>query len=116
MGRSKHKKTQIPIDVVSLTEMIKEADVTFYQIEKDLKIGNGIVSRGLKEGTSRPIPPKWNLPLVKYLKKKITDKRDAEVQTTEVLQELGFKTPEQESNLKEELKDVKRTWVDRLQS
>lgn len=116
MGKTnKYHKPRKPIDVDALLKLIAEADVTYYQIEKDVKIGNGIVSRGLKEGTTRPIPPKWELPIIKYLKKKIAEKVDIELQTEEVKKELGFTTPEKESNLKEEQKEAKINWIEKLQ-
>lgn len=104
-----------PIDVPAMLKLIEEAEVTFYMIEKHCKIGNGIVSRGLKEGTQRPIPPKWELPIIKYLKKKIAEKQDVELQTEEIKLEMGFILPEKESDLKEDLKELKRSWVDGLQ-
>jgi len=111
----KKRRPSRPIDVAAMLQLIQEAEVTFYMIEKACKIGNGIVSRGLKEGTQRPIPPKWELPIIRYLKKKISEKQDVEIQTTEVLQELGFKVPEKECDLIEDEKDVKRGWIDRLE-
>lgn len=104
-----------PVDVVALRKLMDEADVGPFHIEKKLGIGNGLISRGMKEGTDRPIPPKWELPMIKYLKKVIAEKQDVELQTTEIKLEMGFSVPEPESNLKEDLKENKRNWVDGLQ-
>jgi len=111
----KIKKKPAPVNVERLLTMIEESGVTYYAIEKDLKIGKGIVSRGVKEGTDRPIPVKWEAPIIKYLKKKIAEKQDNDIITQEILLDAGFSVPEKESNLKEELKEFKRDWLGRLQ-
>lgn len=113
MVKTKKKK---PVDVELIKKLIEESGVSIFRIETDVKIGNGIISRGLKPNPIRAIPPKWELPIIKYLKKKIAEKVDIELQTEEVKKELGFLTPEKESNLKEEQKEVKRKWIEKLQS
>ncbi len=104
-----------PVDVIALRKLMDEADVGPFHIEKKLGIGNGLISRGMKEGTDRPIPPKWELPMIKYLKKVIAEKTDVELQTEEIKLEMGFTIPEKECDLKEEIKGIKRNWVDGLQ-
>lgn len=113
MVKSKQKKK--PVDIEKIISLIAEANVTYYQIEKDLKIGKAIVSRGVKENTERPIPQKWELPILKYLRKKIQEKNEVELQTIEVLEELGFKIPDKESGLIESEKAVKQEWFGKLQ-
>lgn len=110
----KTKRKLKPVDVPNMLKLIEEAGVSYYEIEKACKIGNGIVSRGVKENPDRPIPPKWELPILKYLRKKITEKNEVELQTTEVLEELGFKVPDKESGLIESEKEVKQEWFNRL--
>lgn len=114
MEKVKQKRKQIDID--KIRSLIKEAGVTFYQIEKDLKISKAVVSRAIKENPDRPLPPRWELPILKYLRKKIQDKKELEEQTTEVLQELGFKAPEKESGLQENEKEIKHKWFQKLQN
>ena len=105
-----------PADIETIKKLIEQADVSINRIEKDLSISRSLLLRGLNYPESKvALPPKWETPIIRYLKKKITEKKDAEIQTTEVLQELGFKTPEQESDLKEELKENKRKWIEILQ-
>lgn len=103
-----------PVDVAQIIDLMQQADVSFYMIENYLKLGKGTVSRGVKEGTDRPIPPKWELPILKYLRKKISEHKDAELQTDEVKIELGLPVEEKQSDLKEDLKENKRGWVTSL--
>lgn len=113
MEKTKNKsvRKKRPVDVQALKLLMDEAGVGPFHLEKQLGIGNGILSRGMKPDTPRPIPPKWELPIIKYLKKKIQEKKEVEIQTVEVLQELGFKTPDIECDLKEDLKETKKGWV-----
>jgi len=108
------KKPLRPVDVPNMIRLIEEANVTYYMIEKACKIGNGIVSRGLKENTPRPIPPKWELPILKYLRKKIAEKEQIERQTCEVMDDLGMPVPEKESGLPESEKGIKKSWFEKL--
>lgn len=110
----KIKPKKKPVDVEKIKSLIVEAGVTYYQIEKDLKIGKAIVSRGVKDNPDRAIPPRWELPILKYLRKKIQEKNEVELQTTEVLEELGFKTPDKESGLIEQEQEIKQEWFQRL--
>lgn len=112
MVKTKQKKIA---NIALINKLREEADISIHRIENDLKIGKSIVLRGLKEGSPRPLPPKWETPIIKYLKKKIAEKQDAEIQTQEVLIEMGFTVPEKESDLKEELKEHKRGWLNLLQ-
>lgn len=111
----KTKKKKRAADMEAIKKLMEEAGITTYKVETDLNIPKSTLLRGLKPNPERPLPVHWELPILKYLRKKILEEKEGEIQTTEVLQELGFKTPEQESNLKEELKENKRTWVDNLQ-
>lgn len=112
MVKTKRKKRLADMDAIR--KLMEEANVTTYKVEVDLKIPKSTLLRGLKPSPERPLPVHWELPILKYLRKKILESKDAELQTAETLQELGFKTPEQESNLKEELKENKRAWIDNL--
>lgn len=112
MVKTKRKKVA---DIALIKKLREEADVSIHRIENDLKIGKSIVLRGLRENSDRPLPPKWETPIIKYLKKKIAEKVDIELQTQEIKLEMGFSVPEPESDLKEDLKEQKRTWVDGLQ-
>lgn len=114
-SKKKNIRKKKPVDVVLIRTLVEQSGVAIYRIEKETGMGRGLLLRGLQENPKVRIPPKWEHTLIKYLNKKIVEKKDAEIQTTEVLQELGFKIPEQESNLKEEMKEIKRTWVGNLQ-
>lgn len=110
----KIKKKKVA-DIALIQKLMVEADVTIYKVECDLKMSKSTLLRGLKPETDRPLPPKWETPIIKYLKKKIAEKVDIELQTQEIKLEMGFAVPEPESNLKEDLKEKKRGWVDILQ-
>lgn len=112
MVKTKKKKAA---DVELIKKLMQEADVTIYKTECDLKMSKSTLLRGLKENTDRPLPPKWETPIIKYLKKKIAEKQDVELQTEEIKLEMGFILPEKECDLKEDLKELKRSWVDGLQ-
>lgn len=108
-------KKRNPANIELIKKLIEEAGVSIHRIENDLKIGKSIVLRGLRENSERPLPPKWEMPIIKYLKKKIAEKIDIELQTEEVKLEMGFALPEKESNLKEEIKENKKAWLTKLQ-
>jgi len=109
-------KKRNPANIELIKKLIEEAGVSIHRIENDLKIGKSIVLRGIRPDSPRPLPPKWEMPIIKYLKKKIAEKIDIELQTEEVKLEMGFAIPEKESNLKEDLKEKKRKWIEILQT
>ena len=112
MEKTKKKK---PANIPLISQLVSESGIPVFRIEKEVGIGRSVLLRGLQENTKRPLPPRWELPLMKYLKKKIAEKQDVEIQTEEVLIEMGFAPPEKESNLKEEIKENKKTWLTKLQ-
>lgn len=117
MERTKHKtvRKKRPADVELIKKLVEESGIPVYRIEKEVGVGRGLLLKGLQPDTKIKLPPKWETPIIKYLKKKIAEKQDIELQTEEIKLEMGFTLPEKESDLKEDLKGAKRGWVDGLQ-
>lgn len=103
-----------PADVELIKKLVDESGIPVYRIEKEVGVGRGLLLRGLQPDTKIKLPPKWETPIIKYLKKKIAEKQDVELQTEEIKLEMGFSIPEKESDLKEDLKEVKRKWIESL--
>lgn len=111
-----YDKEKKQVDVELLSKMVKESGVTIFRIEKDLGIAKNVLLRALQPDTKRPLSPKWEPVLIKYLKKKVAEKKDFDLETIEVKLDLGLDIPEKESSLKKEYKELKRNWVEKLQN
>lgn len=109
----KIKKKKVA-NVELLSKLVEESELPIYRIEKEMGMARSVLLRGLQPETKRPLAPRWEIPLAKYLKKKIAEKIDVEMQTQEIKLEMGFSVPEPESDLKENLKEEKRNWVGSL--
>lgn len=101
-------------DIELISKLIEQSGVTIFRIETDLKMSRSLLLRGLNPESKIKLPPKWELPIIKYLKKKIAEKQDVELQTEETKLELGLHVEEKPCDLKEDLKEVKRDWVGML--
>lgn len=113
MERIKHRKKR-PADIETIRELIIKSGIPVYRIEKEVGVGRSVLLKGLKENPTTKLPPKWELPILKYLKKKIAENQDDELQTEETKLELGLPVEEKQSDLKEDLKENKRGWVTSL--
>lgn len=102
------------LTVQDVIELVKSIPVSVSQIESDLQIPASVLARALPLTTKKPLPVKYELRLLEYVKIKRLQADAKEKITVEVLRELGVDIPEKKIHLAEDEVENKKWWLKKI--
>ena len=111
-----NKTSKRTLTVLQVIELVKSIDVPVLAIEKKLSIPQSILARALKEDTKKPLPVKYELPLINFVKQHLADQQQKERKATNVMTSVGIDVAKKESNISPEDQTNKDYWYNEIRS
>ncbi len=106
-----NRTSQRTLTIQQVIDLVESIDVPVMRIEKDLGITSPILARALKLDTKKPLPVKFEQPLIEYVKRHRVLLKEEIQKAKEVLVDIGSELPEATSNLSQEEMDNKLFWL-----